>query len=166
MENRKSLDGTNTDNTEASRKSLYKIGGAVALVAVLLYVVDVILTFGGEPIRYGSQTAVDWLGRLQSNLFLGLRDLGLFNVISLTVGIPLYLALYATHRRAHKVYAGLALILYLAGTAIYASVNAAILMFALSGKYMAATTDAQRTLLAAAGEAILAGAKTLRPVFS
>ena len=57
----------------------------------------------------------------------------------------------------------LALILYLVGTAIYISNNAAIPIFVLSAKYAVATTDAQRTLLAAAGEAILARGEDFTP---
>lgn len=92
----------------------------------------------------------------QNNWLLGLRYLGFINIISQTIGILLFFALYAAHRRIFKPYATLALIIYLIGVAVYISNNAAIPMLALSAKYTAATTDAQRMLLAAAGEAILA----------
>jgi hypothetical protein len=55
------------------------------------------------------------------------------------------------------------LILSLVGTAIYLSNNAAFPMLALSTKYAAATTDAQRALLTAAGEAILARGEDFTP---
>ena len=49
------------------------------------------------------------------------------------------------------------------GATIYISNNAAIPMFVLSEKYAAATADAQRTLIAAAGEAILARGADFAP---
>jgi hypothetical protein len=66
------------------------------------------------------------------------------------------LAIYVTFRDTHKAIVTLAVILSLLGVAVYISNNAAIPMFVLQGKYASAATDAQRLLLASAGEAILA----------
>jgi hypothetical protein len=57
----------------------------------------------------------------------------------------------------------LALILSLVGTAIYLSSNAAFPMLTLSTKYAAAATEVERTLLAAAGEAILTHGEDFTP---
>lgn len=46
--------------------------------------------------------------------------------------------------------------LFLFGGAVYVSNNTVLPMFVLSEKYAAATTDTQRSILAAAGEAMLA----------
>jgi len=43
-------------------------------------------------------TAIDWFMLLQSNRFLGLRDLGLLNIVFTSMEIPIFLALYAAHR--------------------------------------------------------------------
>ena len=142
---------------------IYKIGGVAALIAVLIFLLDIVLTFGGGNIRYGTLTAIDMFKLFQGNWLVGLRYLGFMNIISWTVSIPLFFALYAAHRRVFKPYAALALILYLVGVAVYISNNAAIPIFVLSVKYAAATTDAQRTLLAAAGEAILARGEDFTP---
>jgi hypothetical protein len=77
--------------------------------------------------------------------------------------IPLFLALYKVHQKSNAAYSALALVLVLVGTTIYLANNAAFPMMALSAKYTAATTDAQRTLLAAAGEAILARGEDFTP---
>lgn len=53
--------------------------------------------------------------------------------------------------------------LFLFGGAIYVSNNAAIPVFVLSGEYAAATTDAQRSALVAAGEAMLARGADFTP---
>jgi hypothetical protein len=99
----------------------------------------------------------------QSNWFMGLRNLGLINMIAASLTIPMFFALYAAHRRVDRVYGALALILFLVGTTVYLANNTAFPMLALSRKYAVATTDAQRSLLAAAGEAMLAQAESHTP---
>lgn len=160
---REPLEPSHGETTGARWSSLYTIGGAVALTVVLLYLLDIIISFGGADTQPGALTAVEWFAVLEGNALLGLRTLGLLNVISVMLAVPLYVALYAAHRRVGRMYAALALIVYLLGAAVYISNNAAVPMFVLSGKYAAATTDVQRTLLAAAGEALLASGEDFTP---
>lgn len=155
---------TNVDNGDSSWKSLYKIAGATVLIAVLLMLLDIITTIiSKETIKFGTFTAIDWFTIFHNNWFSGLRNLGLLNVMEMTLTVPMFFALYAAHRHVNKTYAALAMILSLAGMAIYISNNAAVPMLVLSGKYAAAATDAQRSLLAAAGEAILARGEDFTP---
>jgi hypothetical protein len=70
--------------------------------------------------------------------------------------IPVYSALYAAHRGRKERAAAPDLILFLVGTAILVTNNTALTMLDLGNKYRMAATDAQRTQLAAAGEAMLA----------
>jgi hypothetical protein len=160
-----SIQQTNTLSIEASWKSLYRLGGAAALLAVLVALTDILLTFlpaGAE--QPGTMTAVDWFKLFHQSWFFGLRNLGLFpNILTLALLIPVFLALYGVHRRANPAYAMLAMVLSLTGTAIYLSSNAAFPMLTLSTKYAAATTEVERTLLAAAGEAILAHGEDFTP---
>lgn len=153
------------ETASSKQTSLYKLGGTAALLAVLIALTDIALTFfpaGAEP--PGTMTAIDWFRLFQDNWFFGLRNLGLLpNILTLVLLIPLFLALYMVHRYSNSAFGGLALILALVGTAIYLSNNAAFPMLALSAKYAAATTEAQRTLLAAAGEAILARGEDFTP---
>src|SRR5574341_86918 len=155
----------NPDAANPGRAGLYKLGAVAALLAVLIALVDILLTFlpaGAEP--PGTMTAIDWFRLFDENCFFGLRNLGLLpNVLTLFLLISLFLALYAAHQQVNREFAALALILSLVGTAIYLSNNAAFPMWALSNKYVAATTEAQRTLLAAAGEAILARGEDFTP---
>ena len=62
-----------------------------------------------------------------------------------------------------KTYAALAMILSLAGMAIYISNNAAVPIFVLSNKFATAATETQRSMLAAAGEALLAKGEDFSP---
>lgn len=154
----------NTPVTDPQWISLYRLGGAAALLAVLIALTDISLTFlpaGAEA--PGTMNAVDWFRLFQDNWFFGLRNLGLLpNILTLILSIPLLLALYAAHRHTNRGYASLALILSLVGTAVYLANNAAFPMLTLSMKY-ANATDTQRTLLAAAGEAILAQGEDFTP---
>ncbi len=139
-------------------KSLYVMGGVAALIGVLLILLDVFVSLWlprGE-VEPGARSAIDWFTLFEEDPYYGLRDLGLLNVLNTLLGIPLFLALYAAHRRVGGAYATLALVLFLFGGAIYVSNNAALPMFVLSGEYAAATGEAQRAVLAAAGEAMLA----------
>jgi hypothetical protein len=157
--------GTKIQTPDAGRAGLYKLGGAAALASVLVALTDIVLTFfplGAEA--PGTLTAVDWFDLFQRNWFFGLRNLGLLpNILTLLLAVPLFLALYTAHRNADHPYAALAMILSLLGMAIYLSNNAAFPMLALSSRYSAAATDAQRDLLAAAGEAILARGEDFTP---
>jgi len=156
---------TKIENQNSGWLSLYRLAGATALLAILVALTDISLTFlpggAGAP---GTMTAIDWFALFQDNWFLGLRNLGLLpNILTLCLLIPLFMALYAVHRQVDPAYAALAMILALVGTAIYLSNNAAFPMWALSTKYAAAGTEAQRSLLAAAGEAILARGEDFTP---
>lgn len=144
-------------------KNLYALGTAAALTAVLLAILDIIISMGGGDVSPHNLSAIDWFKIYRDNSLLGLRMLGLINVISLTVCIPLYFALYTAHRQICGNYAALALILYLVGAVVYISNNAAIPMHILSSKYAAAAAEAQKALLAAAGEAIVAKGADFTP---
>mgnify|MGYP005845327555 CR=1 FL=1 len=150
-------------NVDSSWKGLYKLGGIAALTAIPVFLLDIIISLGGGDVSPHTLTAVDWFALFQNKWLFGLRLLGIINIVSLTLMIPMYFAIYTVHRQVYKACAALAMIIYLTGMAIYISNNAAIPMFVLSSKYMAAATDAQRALLAAAGEAIVAKGADFTP---
>jgi hypothetical protein len=104
----------------------------------------------------GPTSAVEWFDLFRSSAFMGLRNLGLLNIFFTALSIPVSFSLYAAHRRTHQAFAGLFLLVALLGAAVFLATNRAFPMLALSRQYAAATTEAQRTALAAAGEAMLA----------
>lgn len=152
------------ETTDAGWKSLYRLAGAAALIAVAVYLSDVIITFlpGGAP-EPGTLTVTGWFALLRGNWFLGLRALGFLNIIAMPLLLPMFLALYASHRRVNQAYAALALILFAVGMAVYIANNPAVPMATLSGRYAAATTESQRSGLVAAGEAVLARGEDFTP---
>ena len=147
---------TDAETTDSNWKSLYKVGGAAALIAVLVGLIEIIITFlPGGGMSSGTVTVIDWFTLFQNNWFLGLRNLGLLNIVLTALEIPIFFALYAVHWRANKAYAALAMIISFVGVAVFFATNRAFPMLELSGQYAVATTDAQRSMLAAAGQAML-----------
>jgi len=153
-----------TPAVDTTRKSLYILGGVAALVALSANVLDVVLGFGETNVIVpGTKTAAAWFTLFQDNWFKGLYVLGILNIVYMTALVPVYLAIFAAHRRANSLYAALAMILSFIGMAIYISNSAAIPMLVLSEKYAAAGTDVERALFAAAGEAVLAHGEDFTP---
>jgi len=111
----------------------------------------------------GPEAAVDWFTLFQQSRFLGLRNLGLLNIFFTCLSIPVFYALYHAHQRGQRVFAGLSMIVAFIGVAVFLATNRAFPMMALSDRYAAAGTDAQRSALAAAGEAMLAVGQSHTP---
>jgi len=156
---------TDADAVDSHEKNLYQIGAAAALIAVLLMVSEILITFlpGGGARGQATETVLDWFALFQNNPLMGLRNLGLVNMIATLLTIPIFLSLYITHRKADKVYGALALIIFIIGATVYLANNTAFPMLSLSGKYASATTDVQRSLYVAAGETMLAQAESHTP---
>ena len=150
--------------TENHSKALYVVGGVAALLTVLNGLAEIAITFlPGGGMSAGPLTAVDWFSLYRSSPFLGMRNLGLLNIIFTFLSIPLTYALYAAHRRTQQAFAGLSLIVALLGVAVFLAGNRAFPMLELSSRYAAAGTDAQSSALAAAGEAMLAVGQSHTP---
>lgn len=138
-------------------RSLYLVGAVAALLTVLNGIAEIAITFfPGGGMTSTPVSAADWFTLFQSSRFLGLRNLGLLNIFFTILSIPVFYALYAVHRRSLPAFAGLALIVAFIGATVFLSTNRAFPMLALSARYAAAATEAQRSALAAAGEAMLA----------
>jgi hypothetical protein len=141
--------------TQSKWKSIYKLGGLAALGTVLVGIAESVIQ--GFPVsNMPLETVTDWFALLQSNPFIGLRNLGLLNIFLNILSVPIYLALYAAHRKLHlQPYAALATIVSFLGVGVFFATNRAFPMLTLSQQYAAATNDAQRAALEAAGEAML-----------
>ena len=155
---------TNSMNNEAQWKSVYFLGGIAAIIALIGIVIDVFFgSVSGGNLSALPQTAVERFAQFQINPLLGLYNLDLLNIINQIIFIPVYFALFAAHRKTNIAFAQLALIIFLVGTAIFVTTNTALPMLDLSRKYAAAASESQKTLLAAAGEAMLAQGRPWQP---
>jgi hypothetical protein len=137
-------------------RGVYITAGIATIIALTGIVLDVIVgsTTGGN-LSALPQTAVDRFAQFQTSPLLGLYNLDLLNIVNQIFLIPAYVALYAAHRKTSHAFSLLALIIFLVGTTVFVTTNTALPMLELSNKYAVATTESQRILLAAAGEAML-----------
>lgn len=140
--------------TETSAwKDLYRIGGVAALAIAPLYVAELAVFIAGGPMP---TTVSEWFTLLQSNPLVGLVDLYLLEIpLYLMMGV-MFLALYVALRRTNEAYMALATFLAAMGVVLFFALNPALSMLSLSNQYAAATGDAERAMLLAAGQAYLA----------
>jgi hypothetical protein len=145
-------------------RSIYRLAGTAALVALAATILDVVLGLGhADQTRGGARTAVEWFAIFEDNRFRGLYLLGVLNIVYMATMTPVYIGLFAVQRHTNGIYAALAASIAFVGMAIYIANNAAMPMFVLADKYAAATSDAQRAVVAAAGEAALARGEDFTP---
>lgn len=143
-------------------KSLYTLGGLAALGTVLVGLVEIGITFlpgGNTP----SKTVYDWFTLFQNNWFMGLRNLGLLNILFYALDIPIFLALCGAHRKTSQTLAVLATVVSFIGVAVFYATNRAFALLDLSNQYALAMTEAQRSILAAAGQAMLSVGQSHTP---
>lgn len=128
----------------------------MAAVALAPAEVAIALLPGVDQTLAHTVTVIDWFRLFQNHWFLGLRSLGLLNLIGAALLMPTILAIYSVLRRGHDAFAALGTILFFVGIAVYVAGSRAFPMLSLSGQYASAATDGQRSLFAAAGQAMLA----------
>jgi hypothetical protein len=145
-------------------KTLYRIGAVGALVAVIVFRRNLsieVMQFrgfgiiGGVPATWPS-SAMEWYTLLEDNAFVGLILLNVVDVINYCLVGLMFLALYGALRRANTSATVIATACAVVGIGVYLASNQAFALLSLSRQYAAATTDAQRSMLLAAGEALLA----------
>jgi hypothetical protein len=89
---------TNAETTDSAYKSLYKLGGAAALIVVVLTLSEVIgYTFYPQP-----STVSGWFMLFQSNRIIGLLDFWGLEVPMYAMFTLVFLALYVALRKANK----------------------------------------------------------------
>ena len=144
-------------NSEKQWKGIYTLGGIATLVVLAGSLLDAVVgSIRGGNLSAIPQTAIGRFAQFQDNWLLGLFNLDLLNVINQIVMIPAFFALYEAHRKVKGAYAALALVVFLVGTTIFVTTNTALPMLELSRQFAASTAEFQKTMLAAAGEAMLA----------
>lgn len=150
------LNNALSGTTGTSWKWIYKLGAAAALTAMATNLPDIILGFGGtDMVTYGTKSAIEWFAVYQESWFRGVYGLGILNIVYMTAMLPVYFALFGAHFERQATAAAITTSFFITALSVYVSNNAAIPLLVLSQKYALATTDVQRSILAAAGEAAL-----------
>lgn len=150
------MDTIKNKNNRSHWQTLYTIGAIASLLGVAVSLTEIGLTFLPRGDASHLVTVTDWFTLLQSNPFMGLRNLGLLNMGFNALAVPVFLALYFAHRKTAPVPALFALLATFFGSAVFFATNRALPMLELSGQYAAAATEAERAPLVAAGRVMLA----------
>ncbi|MEI1279613.1 hypothetical protein V6Z05_14890 [Leptospira venezuelensis] len=137
--------------------SVFLFGAIFTIIALLGISIDVVagITIGGSLLKF-PQTAIERFHELHSNVFLGLYNLDLLNVIVQILLLPSYFTLFVVQREKEYALSLFAFILFTFGSSILVSANVALSMLELSEKYFDTTNESQRLLYSVAGEALLA----------
>ncbi len=140
----------------SSLRNLYRVGAVAALAAALVFrrnlgVEITMLTAYSPP-----GTAVGWFTLLQENWLLGLSFLNVFDIVDYMLAGIMFVALHSVLGQANRRYMAVAVSLSFIGIAVYLVSNAAFAMLSLSNQYASATTEAQKSSLLSAGQAVLA----------
>jgi hypothetical protein len=138
-----------------SSKRLYRLGGAACLAIALLYLSAVAVYAPAMRQGPAPTTVLEWFDLLQNNRLVGLFYLGLADIPIVILFGLVALALHAALKQTDKVWAMIAAPLAFVGMAVYLATNVSFSMLALSGEYAAATAEAQRAAILAAGHALI-----------
>jgi Domain of unknown function (DUF4386) len=133
-------------------KYLRKIGGMAALAIVALIPLQMVVFFLWPP----PTTVIGWFSLFQHEPLIGLIDMDLLLIADYVLMLIVVLSLWAILRRNNESFMAIALVLQIVSLATYLSSTVAFEMLSLSNRYSAATTDAQRFVSLAAGQAMLA----------
>ena len=128
------------------------MAGVAALIAGPLTIIDIMVyVIWPQP-----STITAWFSLFHENWIVGLLDLDFLGMIIYIIVVPAIIALYLILRRTSLSWATVGAVLTFVGMAAYFASNTGISMLSLSGQYAAATTDAQRAMFLAAGQAVIA----------
>jgi len=148
------METSNIEAIDLRWKALYKVGGVAALMMVGIIVIQMVVFMTTPPPLEG--TAIDWFGLFQSNKLIGLIGFELLMIIYVILSIPIVLSLYHALRRTDPAFMALYVALSLIGVMSFIAARPAFEMLSLSNQFTAATTEAQKSVFLAAGEATLA----------
>ncbi len=114
----------------------------------------------GEIVVYGAfprpSTVLEHFTLFRDNRLEGLLTLDLLGIISYLLFVPTVLAVYVALRRANEAVMAVAIALFFLGVADFLATNTAFPVLSLSSQYAAATTDAEKAAVLAAGQAMFA----------
>jgi hypothetical protein len=141
----------NTETAHSTYQNLYKIGGAAALVAAVLILGEVLVLAIYPP----PNTMSGWFMLFKSNSIIGFLDFWGLEVPMYLMFTMMFLALYVALRKTNPSLMVIALTFALLGIGVFLATNNPSSMLSLSNQYATAATDAERSTLLAAGQALL-----------
>ena len=136
-------------------KDLFKLAGIAAIVSIVIIILGIV-TYFIWPYSPETQSTEEILLLLQRDSFGGLVSLDLFLFIGNLFSLFLFLALYVSLKNVNESFSLAALAVGLVGLVLLVPSRPIFEMFALSGKYAAATTEAAKGQIIASAGALLA----------
>lgn len=133
-------------------QTLHRVGGMAALAVLVLIPVQMVVFILWPP----PSSVIGWFTLFQENALVGLLNMDLLLIVDYLLLIGVFSALWASLRRANESLMAIALILQLVATATYLASTVAFEMLTLSNQYATATTEVERSIFLAAGQAMLA----------
>jgi hypothetical protein len=146
------VSGLTAEQTDDAWKLLYRMAAVAALISVAFIVIAGIVFAINPP----PTTIIGWFTLFNENWLLGLLDADLMMLASYVLLGLIYFALFGALRRANQPFMALGTAFAFVGCAAYFAANPAFSMLSLSNQYAAATTEAERTALQGAGQAVIA----------
>jgi hypothetical protein len=147
------MNESNLKTADERWRGIYTLGGAAALIMVILVPIQIAVFIASPP----PSAVADYFILFQHNKLLGLLDLDLLLMVDNVLSIALFLAFYVALKRTNAPWMAIATVLGFLSIGLFLSSREATLtMASLSDRYAAATSDAQRAALLAAGETMLA----------
>jgi hypothetical protein len=136
---------------DVSWRALYRNGGvAAAVIALLIPVQGAVFAMWPPP-----ATVIGWFTLFQKQPWVGLLDMDLLLAVDDALLLVVFLALWAALEKAGRSLMALALLLQSVSVATYFASTAAFEMLALSKLYAVASHDSDRSVILAAGQAML-----------
>lgn len=133
---------------------VFKTGGVIAFILVIIPLIQLVVFVVAPPPL--ESTALAWFTLFQQNALLGLLGFEFLLVIYTLLSVVLALALFAALRHEARSLSALFLLSSLVGAIAFVLARPAFEMLYLSQQFTAAPTEAQKTIILAAGEAMVA----------
>lgn len=145
-------DSTPHSSASCDYRGIYRAGGIASVLMLLVILVQIVVYVIWPP----PSTVEGLFALFRESWLLGLLSLDLLYIISNTLLVPMYMAFSAALRKVNFSAAVLALVLGVVRVAAYYPSNPSFEMLSLSAGYASATTEVQRNILLASGQAMLA----------
>jgi hypothetical protein len=146
---------TDTETSPSTWKSLYKIGGVAALIGAAIVPLQTAVFIIWPPPALDAPV-MEWFVLLQANPLRGLLNLDLLYLVSWILLIPVLLALYVALRPVGEGVVAIATATGFVAIVVFCTSIVGVEMLFLSNGYMSATTDGERSIYLAAGQAMMA----------
>jgi hypothetical protein len=137
-------------------KNLYRLGAIAPLVTLSLYIIQTLVIILGDMFWEPFPTTVEsWLQLFGRNKILGLFYLNALDIVSISLLGIMFLALYRALKAYDRVLMPIAAGFAFIGITVFTATRSLTLsVLGLSDQYAAASTETQKTLIAAAARVL------------